>query len=231
MRLGYMPTNTNSTKAGLGFGMAAIGKSITSIGKLADDDKKYNDTLKLNKDVNDRQNKQLKLSQDNFDLKQKEYDQLVEVANDKKNDATTRKTATISLFRKLHPKATMELNDDEVYEFGENIDKLLPKGEDIKKLDTRVTPKGNKILTYESGGKIYEKKLGPVKTEWNSKKASSDIPEGHVSVGKEFYEDYADKGMVKISKDGRFYAPIDFVNQKGQEYIESQHDVGNLKLE
>ncbi|WP_294966444.1 hypothetical protein [Sulfurimonas sp.] len=229
MKLGYLPAvNANSPKAGLGFGFAAIGKSVANIGRLGDEANKYEDKLKLDKNTSDRQNKQLKLTQDNFDLKQKDYDRLVEVASDKKADETTRKGASISLFRKLHPKFTSKLDDNEVYEFGQQIDKLLPKGKEIKKLDTRVTPEGNKILTYEVDGEIVQKNLGAVKTEWGKDK--SEVPENHVSVGKEFYEEYADSGNVhKIGK--KFYAPINYVNMKNRDYIKDQHKVDNLVLE
>lgn len=238
MRLNYLPQPGMSSKAGLGLGFAKFGESIAKIGDIGYDEKKRRrdesvEDMKLGfaKGANTRAEESHALSKEQVQKNIETLDFNLKTMQDKKADKETKKKATVSVFRTLHPNATKNFNDEEVEVFAAEIDKFLPKNEKITKLDTRVTPKGNKILTYESGGKIYERNMGKVKTDWNPKKSSSDIPEGHVSVGKEFYEDYADKGMVKISKDGRFYAPIDFVNQKGQEYIEAQHDVGNLKLE
>lgn len=83
----------------------------------------------------------------------------------------------VAAFRVAHPNATKNMSDDELMAWGNDIDKLLPKDKKIDKIDTRVTPDGDKMLTYTEDGIIKERNMGKVKTDWNESK-SSDIPQG-----------------------------------------------------
>lgn len=47
--------------------------------------------------------------------------------------------------------------------WGKDIDKVLPKDVKIDKLDARITPDGDKILTYMQDGQIQERNMGKVK--------------------------------------------------------------------
>ena len=225
MKLEYLPTPGIGKKAGYGQAFAGIGKTIADLGKLGmDETKRQRDNktedMKLDfaKKANKRAEDSLQLSQNKFEFNKKEVDRLSKIANDEKENITLREDSAIKLFKLSHPNYTSGNYDRNDYlNLIKEVGLSVPKKGKITKLDVKVDKKDEKILTYEQDGNIYHKNLGPVKTDWNGKK--SDIPEGYISVGKEFYEEYADRGMVKISKDGKFHAPIDFVNSMQKEQI------------
>ncbi len=224
-RSGYLPQPGMSAGAGVGAALGAFGQTMSNLGQLTLDDKEkkakealQNAQLSLAQNADKRGEAELKLHQDKLNAikEQTQYERL-QSAIKAKNMA--------SAFRAAHPNATKHLSDDELIAWGNDIDKLLPKDKKIDKLDTRITPEGNKILTYMQDGQIVEKNMGKVKTDWNEGKKSSDIPEGWVSVGTEFHKDYGHEGNTKLTKDGRYIAPLPYVNKKFSE----QSD-GNLKL-
>lgn len=222
MKLQYLPQPGMSAGAGLGYGIGKFGESIAALGQLGADEaqrKKDNELANKTFDLKDREVK----------VREAELQSNIEIMNNKKADETTKRQAVVNVFKTLHPKVSKSLgNDENIYAYVSEIDKFVPKNTKMNKLDVRITPSGNKILTYEdSNGEVKEMNLGAVKTDWNVKKPSSDIPEGYVSVGKEFYETYADRGMVKSSKDGKFYAPLNFINAMQKEQIGS----GNGQLD
>lgn len=216
MRLGYLPTPTYGKS--LADGLGKVGGSIAALGQLGADE------IKRKKDE-EIQNKSFDLQDREVKLREKKLDTDIQIMQDEKADKASRKSASVSVFKTLHPKVSSSLGSDEnIYAYIQDIDKYASKNSKMNKLDVRVSPKGNKILTYEVDGEIKEINLGAVKTDWNVKQPSSDIPEGYVSVGKEFYESYADRGMVKSSKDGKFYAPINFVNSMQKEQISGDRE-------
>lgn len=171
MKLNYLPQPGTSSKAGLGLGFAKFGESVAKLGDIGSDEKKrrYNESVEnmklgFTKDANARAEESHALSKKQVQKNIETLDFNLKVMQDAKGDKEAKKKATINVFRTLHPKATKNFNDDEVMAFAENIDKFLPKNAKISKLDVRVIPSGNKILTYEQGGEIYEKDLGKVKT-------------------------------------------------------------------
>ncbi|MDX1809718.1 MAG: hypothetical protein R3331_09280 [Sulfurospirillaceae bacterium] len=223
LNLRYLPQPGMSSGYGIGSAAAAVGKTMQNLGQLPldakakADAKGYKDAnLKLLNNQDARSAQELKLKQDAFDYK------MQKIQKDAL-DAAIKAGNKVGAFRKAHPKATANLSDSELLAWGDQMDKLLPKDKSVKisKIDARITPDGHKIMTYVQNGNIVEKDLGPVKTDWNTKKASSDIPKGWVNVGSDFYNQYADtaNGLVKSTKDGRFIAPISFVNAKQAEQI------------
>lgn len=219
MRLGFLPTPNHGSS--LGEGLGKLGGSVAALGQLGADE------IKRKKDE-ELQNKTFDLRDREVKVREGELQKDIEIMNNEKADETTKKQAVVNVFKTLHPKVSESLGSDEnIYAYVSEIDKFVPKNKNMNKLDVRITPKGNKILTYEENGEVKEINLGPVKTDWNVKQPSSDIPEGYVSVGKEFYEAYADRGMVKSSKDGKFYAPLNFINAMQKEQIGS----GNGQLD
>lgn len=232
-KLGYLQTPKYGKGQGIGDGFSALGKSIGSLGDMAIEDKERkrkarNEQFKL--DLLTKQDKRadeqfsLAKAQDSRDAKTAEAKQKalayeLEVARDNRRSKQEREAAEVSVFRKLHPKSTKHLSDAEVRVFGSQVQKEYGKNPKITKMDTRITPDGMKVLTYTENGVIKEKTLGKVKSDWNEKKASSSTPEGYIEVGKDFYEEYAHRGIVKQSKDGKFIAPISIVNKLQKEQI------------
>lgn len=232
--LGYLPQPGMSAGAGLGSALGAFGKTVSDLGQLAIDDKKVkneealqNARLTLAQNADKRGDEELKIKADEVSGKNQYYAskeareqaKLVQEALDKKN--------MVGAFRALHPKATANLSDEELMAWGKDIDKVLPKDVKIDKLDTRVTPEGDKILTYFQDGQIVEKNMGKVKTDWNESKKSSEIPQGWVSVGKDFHEEYGHEGNTRLIKDGRYIAPLPYVNKK----FSDQSDSSKLVLD
>lgn len=227
-----------SAGAGIGAGLGAFGQTMSNLGQLSLDDKKakneeafQNAKLTLAQNADKRGDTELRLKEkevtgknDYYASKEaREQAKVLQEALDKKNMA--------GAFRALHPKATANLNDEEIMAWGKDIDKVLPKDAKIDKLDTRVTPEGNKILTYMQDGQIVERNMGKVKTDWNESKKSSEIPEGWVSVGKDFQIDYGHEGNTRLIKDGRYIAPLPYVNKKFSEQSDSSKKLFDQELE
>lgn len=230
--LGYLPQPGMSAGAGVGSALGAFGKTMSDLGQLGLDDKALKakteaDNLRLDlmKNADKRGDVELTLKKEEIDGRNAKYANEEARAQAKLLSEAIKSKNMASAFRIAHPNATKHLSDDELISWGNDIDKLLPKEAKIDKLDTRITPAGDKILTYMQDGKIVEKNMGKVKTDWNEGKKSSDIPEGWVSVGTEFHKDYGHEGNTKQTKDGRYIAPLPYVNTKFSE----QSD-GNKKL-
>lgn len=227
----YQPLTGGDATANV---LGVFGKTMSDLGQLSLDDKKVkneealqNARLTLAQNADKRGDEELKLKADEVSGKNQYYAskeareqaKLVQEALDKKN--------MVGAFRALHPKATANLSDEELMAWGKDIDKVLPKDVKIDKLDTRVTPEGDKILTYFQDGQIVEKNMGKVKTDWNESKKSSEIPQGWVSVGKDFHEEYGHEGNTRLIKDGRYIAPLPYVNKK----FSDQSDSSKLVLD
>lgn len=219
MKLGYYQPINGGESAASGF--ASLGKTMSDLGQLSIDekDKKAKATMEsermtLLKNADTRADGELKLGQDKLAF-QKE-----ETQAEKLKKAIKSKNM-VGAFRAAHPNATKNFSDEELMAWGNDIDKLLPKDKKIDKIDTRVTPEGDKMLTYMEDGVIKERNMGKVKTDWNESKKSSDIPQGWISVGHRFQEDYGHEGNTKLLKDGRYIAPLPYVNSKQTEQIGS----------
>lgn len=236
--LGYLPQPGMSSGAGIGSALGAFGQTMSTLGQLTIDDKKakneealQNAKLTLAQNADKRGDTELTLKEkeitgknDYYASKEaREQAKLVQEALDKKN--------MVGAFRALHPKATANLSDEELMAWGKDIDKVLPKDAKIDKLDARITPEGDKILTYMQDGQILEKNMGKVKTDWNEKKKSSDIPEGWISVGKDFHQEYGHEGNTKLIKDGRYIAPLPYVNSKFGEQSDGSKKLFDQELE
>lgn len=212
MKLGYYQPMAGGEATASGLGV--LGKTMSDLGQLSLDDKEKkarseieNTKLNLMQNADKRGDAELKLSQDKFKNEEtRTQAKALQEALDKKDMA--------GAFRTLHPKATANLSDEQIMAWGKDIDKVLPKDVKIDKLDTRITPEGDKMLTYVQDGKIVEKNMGKVKTDWNEKKdkGSSDIPQGWISVGTEFHKEYGHDGNTRLLKDGRYIAPLNYVN-------------------
>lgn len=232
--LGYLPQPGMSAGAGVGSALGAFGQTMNQLGQLTIDDKKQKKDealqdakLTLAQNADKRGDEELKLKADEVSGKNKYYDDKTKAERQKQLDEHIKAQNMAGAFRVLHPEATKNLNDEQVMAWGEHMDKLLPKDRKIDKIDARITEDGNKIVTYfdTADNNIKELNMGKVKTDWNEKKKSSDIPEGWVSVGKDFQIDYGHEGNTKQTKDGRYIAPLPYVNSKFSE----QSD-GNKKL-
>lgn len=213
MKLGYYQPQQNAD--GVSAGLGALGKTMSDLGQLAIDDKaqkakieKDNFTLEMMKNADTRGDAELKLKADELKYKtDASQAKLLQEAIKSKNMA--------SAFRAAHPNATKHLSDSELISWGNDIDKLLPKEAKIDKLDTRITPDGDKILTYMQDGKIVEKNMGKVKTDWNEGKdtPSSEIPAGHIAVDENYFNSQKSPLKMGKTKDGRAYSKIDDFNQ------------------
>lgn len=219
MRLNYLPQPGMSAGAGIGAGLGALGKSISDLGQLSLDEKERARKESF-------ENTKLNLMQKESDLKEMEvtgknkyYDDKVKETQQERLDKAIKAKNMVAAFRVAHPNATKNMSDDELMAWGNDIDKLLPKDKKIDKIDTRVTPDGDKMLTYMEDGVIKERNMGKVKTDWNESKKSSDIPQGWISVGTKFHEDYGHEGNTKLLKDGRYIAPIPYVNAMQEQQI------------
>jgi len=215
MKLGYLQNPTTSEGAGIGAGFAQLGKSMSDLGQLSIDDAaakkkaEFKDTqLNLLKNADTRGDAELKLKADELKYKQDVTQaKLLKDAIDKKD--------AVGAFRIAHPKATENLTDAQLMAWGKDIDKLLPKEAKIDKLDTRITPEGDKMLTYMQDGKIVERNMGKVKVDWNATadKASSEIPAGHIAVDENYFNSQKSPLKMNKTKDGRAYAQIDHFNE------------------
>ena len=219
MKLGYYQPQQNADGVSVGF--ASLGKTMSDLGQLSLDekDKKAKATMEsermtLLKNADTRADGELKLGQDKLAF-QKE-----ETQTEKLQKAIKSKNM-VGAFRAAHPNATKNFSDEELMAWGNDIDKLLPKDRKIDKIDTRVTPQGDKMLTYMENGVIKERNMGKVKTDWNESKKSSDIPEGWISVGTEFHKEYGHDGNTRLTKDGRYIAPINYVNSMQESQVGS----------
>ena len=219
MKLGYyQPLSGGEAGAS---GLASLGKTMSDLGQLSLDDKDKKakaqmeeEKLTLMKNANTRADDELKLNKETLDFKKEESQA------DRLSKAIKAKNM-VGAFRAAHPNATKNFSDDELMAWGNDIDKLLPKDRKIDKIDTRITPEGDKMLTYMEGGVIKERNMGKVKTDWNEKKdkGSSDIPQGWISVGTEFHKEYGHEGNTRLTKDGRYIAPINYVNSMQENQV------------
>lgn len=230
--LGYLPQPGMSAGAGVGSALGAFGKTMSDLGQLTIDNKALKakteaDNLKLElmKNADKRGDTELKIKADEVSGKNTHYANEATLKSQERLDKMIKAKDMVGAFRTVHPEATKNLTDEQVSAWGEHMDKLLPKDRKIDKIDARITPEGDKIITYLDNNQIVEKNMGKVKTDWNEKKASSEIPQGWVSVGTEFHKDYGHEGNTKLIKDGRYIAPLPYVNTKFSE----QSD-GNKKL-
>ena len=187
MKLGYyQPINGGESAAS---GLASLGKTMSDLGQLSLDEKDKkakaameSERMTLLKNADTRAEGELKLNQDKLAF-QKEETQA------EKLQKAIKSKNMVAAFRAAHPNATKNFSDEELMAWGNDIDKLLPKDRKIDKIDTRVTPQGDKMLTYMENGVIKEHNMGKVKTDWNEKKdkPSSEIPENWISMGYDFY--------------------------------------------
>lgn len=224
MKLGYYQplSGGEATASGLG----SLGQTMSSLGQLSLDEKERARKESF-------ENTKLNLMQKESDLKEMEvtgknkyYDDKVKETQQERLDKAIKAKNMVAAFRVAHPNATKNMSDDELMAWGNDIDKLLPKDKKIDKIDTRVTPDGDKMLTYMEDGVIKERNMGKVKTDWNESKKSSDIPANWISTGFDFYQKHKKGGTFKQTGDGRFIAPIEFVNQK----LAEDHDLDSDKL-
>lgn len=238
--LGYLPQPGMSAGAGVGSALGAFGQTMNNLGQLTIDDKKakneealLNAKLTLAQNADKRGDEELKLKADEVSGKNKYYDDKSKAERQKQVDEHFKAQNMAGAFRVLHPEATKNLNDEQVMAWGEHMDKLLPKDRKIDKIDARITDDGSKIVTYFDNvdNRIKELNMGKVKTDWNEKKKSSDIPEGWVSVGKDFHQEYGHEGNTKLIKDGRYISPLPYVNSKFSEQSDGSKKLFDQELE
>ena len=234
MRLNYLPQPGMSAGAGVGAGFASLGKTMSDLGQLSLDekDKKAKATMEsermtLLKNADTRADGELKLGQDKLAF-QKEETQA------EKLQKAIKSKNMVGAFRAAHPNATKNFSDEELMAWGNDIDKLLPKDRKIDKIDTRVTPQGDKMLTYMEGGVIKEHNMGKVKTDWNESKdkPSSEIPAGHIAVDEHWFNRQKKPITMSKTKDGRAYAKIgDFNQWLSENPITERSQALNLNLD
>lgn len=217
MKLGYLPQPGMSAGAGVGSALGAFGKTMSDLGQLGLDDKALKakteaDNLKLDllKNADKRGDVELTLKKEEIDGKNTKYANEEAREQAKLLNEAIKSKNMVSAFRIAHPNATKDLSDDELKSWGNDIDKLLPKDRMIKNIDTRITPDGDKVLTYMDNGKILERNMGKVKTDWNMEKdkGSSKIPLGSVAVPADFANDHWRSGALSQMEDGRYYVDI-----------------------
>lgn len=277
MRLQYLQTPRYSRGEGIGDGVSALGKSIASLGTIADDRekrkrdiKKEQFNMKLLEDEANKKQEQYeykksqrgvteKSKQLDNDIKQytlksnqekDEYSKKRRKTEERKDNLTIqkdeiavaeakediqqrgkKKVARVSAFKKMYPDATKGLTDDEIYALGESIDKLIPNNTALKKVDVFTNTEDERIITFtDEKGNITQRNLGNAKDYGKPKNKETDR-KGWISVGKDFYEQYAHTGFVKTDKKrGGFYSPIDFVNKMQQRQIGKGEEQLNAPL-
>lgn len=215
MKLQYLPQPGMSAGAGVGSALGSLGKTASDLGQLSLDEKERknkaeteNLKLSLMQKADTRADGELKLNQDKLAFQKDE-------TQAEKLDKALKARNMVAAFRAAHPNATKHFNDEQLMAWGNDIDKLLPKDEKIDKIDARVTPDGDKILTFMQGGKIVEKNMGKVKTDWNEGKdaPSSEIPGGHIAVDAAWLNYNKIPLKTKMTKDGRVYASVADFNE------------------
>lgn len=129
------PTNTNALINGAG----ALGRGISQAGQsafnLGDDKQKQGN---INRD-HDFKASESKRKQGNID---KKY-----------NDEQATKQANISAYKKLHPKTTAGLNDEEIYALGSKITAIHNDNTKMKFNDSYTDPDGNRMGVFTTGKK------------------------------------------------------------------------------
>lgn len=230
--LGYLPQPGMSAGAGVGAALGAFGQTMSNLGQLSIDDKKAKNEEAL-------ENAKLNLMQKETDGKNRYYDTSMKLQEDKFKSEEAReqhkrlqeaidKKDIVAAFSASEPKTAKLLMDaggeGAVYAHVAKVANTLPKDKDeYAMVDNRVYD-GNAILTYmnKKNGKLMTHNLGNVDPKGRS---TSDIPDGWASTGYDFYQKYKKGGTFKQTRDGRFIAPIEFINEK----LAEQSD-GNLKL-
>ena len=224
MRLNYLPQPGMSAGAGIGAGLGALGKSMSDLGQLSLDEKEK-------KAKADMENTKLDLMKKETDGKNRYYDTSVKLQEDKFKSEEAReqykrlqeaidKKDIVAAFSASDPKTAKLLMDaggeGAVYAHVAKVANTLPKDKDeYAMVDNRVYD-GNAILTYmnKKNGKLMTHNLGKVDPKGRS---TSDIPDGWAPVTYEDYEKYKKDGEIKSTKDGRWRAPIPYINKKWEE--------------
>lgn len=232
MRLNYLPQPGMSAGAGIGAGLGALGKSMSDLGQLYLDEKEKKAKAEM-------ENTKLDLQKIEVEGKNRYYDTSIKLQEDKFKSEEAReqhkrlqeaidKKDIVAAFSASDPKTAKLLMDaggeGAVYAHVAKVANTLPKDKDeYAMVDNRVYD-GNAILTYmnKKNGKLMTHNLGKVDPKGRS---TSDIPENWASTGYDFYQKYKKGGTFKQTRDGRFIAPIEFINEK----LAEQSD-GNLKL-
>ena len=159
---------------------SAIGKA----GKAMGDTMMQLGNIKQNKTNRDKNNAnndtKMNLEKDKFSLEKKKVDLNQESKKSKQTQDANDRSAKISAFRKMHPKTTADLTDDEIYQLGDSINKIDSDASAMKFKDSFVAENGHRIGIFSTGkmGKdnkpIYERvDFGKVK-DYNKSKDPSD---------------------------------------------------------
>lgn len=240
MRLNYLPQPGMSSGAGVGSALGALGKTMSDLGQLSLDEKERknkaemeNLKLSLLQKADTRADGELKLNQDKFKSEETkaQYKALQE--------ALDRKDLTGAV-RIAHPKATQNMSDGQVYQFGQMVDKLLPKNREVRGVNLSTLDDGEGVVSWvEYGGDgtpvLRKESIGKVKTDWNSKtdKASTKRKPNEVNVDADFASSHWHSKLIKQDADGTFYTLKDDFNKlnSGQAYTEKRSkDIEALRL-
>jgi len=173
-----------SAAGGTGAALKNISKVAMDIGNV-----KQQSVTRAKKDA------QLKLdnkrADDTLELHKAKFDLNKKTQENKAKQLAIEKTAKIVGFRKLHPKTTKDLTDEEVYQLGDTLNKLHTDATKRKVIDVYTAEDGNKIAVTWDGSYNDDKKPNFVNTvlgkskDWGN--SSSKDGTGFVSKdGKKF---------------------------------------------